>query len=439
MARRKRLPDTPFAATIERLAPDGSGVLHHGGQKLKAFAALPGEHITARYRFGRQFRGEVEVLEIHQAAPERVSPPCPHFGVCGGCALQHFAAPAQLAFKQDLLLGWLERLGSVQPETLLAPLSAGSWGYRRKARLSVRDVPAKGRVLVGFREQDRRFVAEMADCRVLDPRLAAALPELSALVGSLQARASIPQVEAACGDQRCALVLRHLEPLAQADQDALRDFAARSGFDLYLQAGGPDTVRLLCGSGDLRYRLDGDALEFRFGPLDFIQVNAGLNALMVDQALAQLRLTSQSRVLDLFCGLGNFSLPLARHCAEVVGLEGSPELVAGATANAARNGIGNARFETLDLYAPPAATAWPAGRFDRILLDPPRSGADPALGRVAASAAQRVVYVSCNPESLARDAGRLVREFGFTLAAAGVMDMFPQTAHVESMAVFTRP
>ena len=438
MARRKRLPDTPFEAQIERLAPDGSGVLHHEGGKLKAFGTLPAETISAKYRFGRQFRGQVQVLEVLQASPQRVPAPCAHFGTCGGCALQHIDYPAQLAFKQDLLMGLLERAVSGHSFELLSPLSAGPWGYRRKARFSVRDVPAKGRVLVGFREQDRRFVAEIADCLVLEPRLAAALPELSELLGRLEARASIPQIEAACGDQRCALVFRHLHDLSEADLGALRDYARSSGFDVWLQPGGPSTVQLLEGSADLHYRLPDYALEFHFGPMDFIQVNAGLNALMIGQALTQLQAGPGDRVLDLFCGLGNFSLPLARRCFEVVGLEGDADLVARAAANAAHNGIVNARFQQADLYAESTDGAWPDGSFSHVLLDPPRSGAAPVLARLAASGARRLVYVSCNPETLASDAAALVGEHGFSLTAAGVMDMFPQTAHAEAMAVFTR-
>jgi 23S rRNA (uracil1939-C5)-methyltransferase len=438
MARRKRLPDTPFDATIERLAPDGSGVLHHDGNRLKAFAALPGEEVSARYRFGRQFRGQAEVLEIKQAAAQRVAPPCPVFGTCGGCALQHMDLPAQLSFKQDLLRSLLQDQGRVQPQQWLPALTAGAWGYRRKARLSVRDVPAKGGVLVGFREQDGRFVAAMDDCKILDARLSDALPALQELMASLDARTTIPQFEAACGDEQVALVIRHLEPLSGDDLAGLRRFAANSGFVLYLQSAGPASVVPLDQPADLRYHLDHHDLEFRFGPMDFIQVNAALNGAMIDQAMAQLQLLPEHRVLDLFCGLGNFSLPLARHCREVVALEGDAALVQRAVDNATHNGIDNAQFQVADLYAEALSGHWPGHDFDRILLDPPRSGAAPLLALIAANRAQRVVYVSCNPETLARDAGNLVHEQGFTLESAGIMDMFPHTAHVESMAVFTR-
>jgi 23S rRNA (uracil1939-C5)-methyltransferase len=343
---------------------------------------------------------------------------------------------AQLAFKQVVLADWLDRQEGLQPGTWLEPLTAGPAAYRRKARLSVRDVPAKGRVLVGFREQDRRFVAELDACPVLDPRLSDALPGLSALIGTLSVRDAIPQLEAACGDDRCALILRHLAPLTDEDQVQLSNWAQDHDFDIWLQPGGPATVSLLSGQEWLHYGLPEWDLSFRFGPMDFVQVNAGLNRLMIGQALAQLAPGAGDRVLDLFCGLGNFTLPLAQHCDSVLGLEGDAALVARAADNAEHNGIANARFEVADLYA--EGLSWPEGRFDRVLLDPPRSGAISVLGRIAESGASRVVYVSCNPETLARDAGLLVREHGFHLESAGVMDMFPQTAHVEAMAVFTR-
>jgi 23S rRNA (uracil1939-C5)-methyltransferase len=322
---------------------------------------------------------------------------------------------------------------------VLPPLAGPAWHSRRKARLSVRDVPAKGRVLVGFRERDGRFITDMQECHTLDERLAGLLPALSALLGSLQARATIPQLEAACGDESVALVVRHLQPLSADDRQALVAFEQQQALRLYLQPGGPDSVVPLSANGpQLSYALPAWGLELSFEPLDFIQVNAGLNQLMVAQALEQLDIQPGQRVLDLFCGLGNFSLPLARAGAQVTGVEGAPGLVARAQQNATDNGLACVHFIHADLYADEVVLPAAGGPFDSILLDPPRSGAGPLLAQLAASGVQRIVYISCNPKTLAADAGALQREHGFELLAAGLMDMFPHTPHSEAMAVFER-
>jgi len=439
MSRRRTLPVEPFQAVINSLNPNGTGLAEHEGRRLQVFGALPREEITARYLYGRKFKDQAGVLEVLRPSAERVEPACPYFGTCGGCALQHLDYTSQLQFKQGLMLAMLEEAGGVSPARILPALTAGPWQYRRKARMSVRDVPRKGRVLVGFREQDGRFVVDMLECHTLDTRIAGQLSGLSALLDSMHARREIPQIEACCGDRDCAFIFRHLEDLDQHDLDALRVFEANSGIQVWLQPGGPDSV---CSLGPdpvpLRYELASEGIEFQFEPLDFVQVNAGLNQLMIQQAMDLLEVESQHTVLDLFCGLGNFSLPLARRAGQVVGLEGDPGLVERAAANAERNGISNVRFQAANLYADNAGDHLGAARFDSVLLDPPRSGAAGVLTAMAASGADRVLYVSCNPATLAADAGQLVRDHGYELLAAGIMDMFPQTAHIESMALFKR-
>ena len=436
---RKKLPAEPFEVDAGPLDREGRALADHGDRRLTVHGALPGETVQARYLFGRRFRGQAETLEVLSPAPSRVPPACPHFGTCGACALQHLGTEGQLAFKQDLLAGLLDDAG-VQPAAWLAPLDGGRWHYRRKARLSLRDVRKKEKTLLGFRERDGRFVTDMSECHVLSEPVVSCLPQLTALVQELEGRARIPQIEVACGDEAAVLILRHLDPLADADVDRLARFQAESGLGIWLQSKGPDTAAPLNGDSpvELAYSLPDEDLVFRFHPLDFFQVNAPLNQLMVRQALHELDLSSTHRVLDLFCGLGNFTLPIARHAGEVVGLEGAEAMTQRAAENALHNCLTNTRFAVADLYAEQLSVAWPAGHFDRVLLDPPRSGALQVLPAVAETAADRVVYVSCNPETLARDAAELVSKHGYRLKSAGIMDMFPHTAHVESMAVFER-
>jgi len=416
----------------------GLGLAALGEKQLRVFDALPGEKIIARNMLGRSNKGRAETLEVLRASEERVEARCPEFGNCGGCSLQHMSMDAQLARKQTALLKVL-RAHNVQPAEVYAPLDAGHWNYRRKARLSVRDVPAKQRVLIGFRERNGRYVADMTECHILHPVIADALPAMSALIGSLDARKTIPQVEVACGDERCALIIRHLEPLSGDDVDRLRSFARDSGLGVYLQAAGPDSVALLEPEGfQLEYTLPGMDLRYRFGPLDFVQVNGALNRRMVTRALDLLQPQKEDYVLDLFCGLGNFTLPLALGAGRVTGLEGSADMVERARANARLNGLTGVDFYVADLYEPADSPPWPAADYTKILLDPPRSGAEDMLPWIAASGIGRVLYISCNPETLARDAGLLVNRYGFDLLGAGVMNMFPHTHHSEAIALFER-
>jgi len=353
--------------------------------------------------------------------------------------LQHLAPVEQIRAKQNTLLQNLARIGKVTPGEIWEPLAGPLWGYRRKARLSVRYVEKKGRVLVGFRERYGRFVADMGECHVLDARVAGRLGELSELIHSMDARRDIPQLEVACGDDSCALVFRHLEPLNEGDRAKLRAFAQRSDIAVLLQPAGPDSIRSL--EPDplvLDFSLPEFGVRLEFGPSDFVQVNGEMNRKMVSRALELLQPRAGDRVLDLFCGLGNFTLPIARKAGQAVGVEGDAELVRRAARNATLNGLENVHFHTADLNAEPEGAPWLSQPFDKVLVDPPRSGAETVLPHIAASGAGRVVYVSCHPASLARDAGILVQRFGFRLVGAGVMDMFPHTGHVESIALFER-
>jgi len=394
--------------------------------------------VLKRVRRHRNF-DEAVLESVISASPDRVAPPCPHYGTCGGCALQHLAPQAQLAFKQGQLLENLARLGSVEPGRVLEPLEGPVWGYRRRARLGIKLVPRKGRVLVGFRERSAPYVADLHECRVLAAPLGLLIDPLAELVGGLSIAARVPQAEVAVADNACALVLRVLDPPSDEDLQRMREWEQAQGARLYLQPGGPATVAPLTpGQEPLRYALPEFDVTLEFEPTDFIQVNGALNRLMVSRAIAFLDPQPGDRVLDLFCGLGNFSLPLARRGGQVLGVEGEAGLVARAVHNADRQGFSNVSYLTADLAAPALDAPWATRAYDRVLLDPPRAGAREILPVVGASGAGRVVYISCHPGSLARDAGILVRDHGFRLVAAGVMDMFPHTTHVEAMAVFER-
>ena len=422
-----------MVATIEDLSHDGRGVARIDGKAVFVHDALPGEQVSFRYTSQRRDFDEAVAEQVLEASPERVVPRCPHVGVCGGCVLQHLDPVAQIERKQGVLLENLRRIGKVAPERVLAPLTASPWGYRRRARLSVRYVGKKQRTLVGFRERGGRFVADLQECHVLVEPVGLRIAELAALVDRLEARRDIAQIEIAAGDDVSVLVMRNLQPLGAADRQVLAAFEARTGLRIVLQPGGLDSLEPLAGDMPrLSTTVDGD-LELMFTPNNFVQVNAAINQQMIDLALDLLELAPAHRVLDLFCGLGNFTLPIARRVARVDGVEGDAALVQLARDNAGRNGIDNAAFRVEDLTGPVEL-----GRYDRVLIDPPRSGARDVLEQVAATGAQRLVYVSCHPGTLARDAGVLVTDLGFRLIAAGAMDMFPHTAHVESIAVFDR-
>ncbi|MBS0367259.1 MAG: 23S rRNA (uracil(1939)-C(5))-methyltransferase RlmD [Proteobacteria bacterium] len=432
-------PAAAETATVADLTHDGAGVVR-GGKTAFVPGTLPGEEIRFRRTRSHRQYDEGQLIEVLQPAPSRVAARCPHFGVCGGCVLQHMDPQAQLASKEAQLRDSLARVGEVQPQRWLEPLTGPVWGYRRRARLSVRYVHKKHTAVVGFRERAAPYVAQLAGCEVLAAPAGALIEPLVRLINSLQVREQLPQIEVAVADNATALVLRVLCEPQEADLQRLAQFEREHALRLYLQPGGLDSVRPLhAGGAPLHYRLRAFDLTLQFEPTDFIQVNGAVNALLVECAVELLDLTPAARVLDLYCGLGNFTLALARRAAMVVGVEGEPGLIERARANADANGIGNAQFHCADLAAPAAAAQWPAEGFSHVLLDPPRTGAREMLGSLARVAPRRVLYISCHPGSLARDLKVLVHEYGFTLAAAGVVDMFPHTAHVESVALLHTP
>ncbi|RYD16781.1 MAG: 23S rRNA (uracil(1939)-C(5))-methyltransferase RlmD [Lysobacteraceae bacterium] len=426
-------------ADIFDLSHDGRGVARVDGKTVFVAGALPGERVRARRTQRHRHFDEAKVEEILLRSPDRVEPRCPHFGNCGGCSLQHLPAGKQLEAKQRVLAENFERIGKVSPQRWLEPLSGEPWGYRRKGRLSVKWVAKKDKALVGFREDNPRFVADLGECHTVLPEVGLRLADLGALVGSLEAKRDIAQIEFAAGDDTVALTFRHLQPLSDGDRAALAAFAQSHGLAILLQPGGPDSVVALWPQEiPLSFRIPEYDLDIAFRPLDFIQVNAGMNRRMIAHALALLEPGAGDSVLDLFCGLGNFTLPIARSAGRVTGVEGEAALVARSRANAERNGIGNVEFHAADLAADQREASWARAHHHKLLLDPPRSGAAAVLDYLPRKGCDRVVYVSCHPGSLARDAGTLVERHGFRLVAAGVMDMFPHTAHVESIALFER-
>jgi len=438
MSRSNSVPATPFEAHISALGHDGRGVARIDGKTVFVSGALLDETVMARLRRRHRHFDEAEVVEVLSPSPNRVEPRCRHFAQCSGCSLQHMAAAAQIEAKQRVLAENFERIGKVAPESWLPPLTGEPWGYRRKGRLSVRNVAKKGRVLVGFREeQNPRFVTEIEQCEVMHPALGPKVGLLAELLGTLDAVDHIPQIEFAAGDDLMALVFRHMQPLSERDQAALVAFGQQHQLAIYLQPGGTSSVHPLWPENPrLAFRIDDVELEFQ--PLDFVQVNAGMNQRMMARALELLDPQPTDRVLDLFCGLGNFTLPIARRVAEVVGVEGEHGLVERAAQNAARNGLDNVNFHVANLFEDQRHADWARQPWDKLLLDPPRAGADQVLEYLPHKQTRRIVYVSCHPASLARDAGILVQRHGYRLVSAGVMDMFPHTAHVESIALFVK-
>lgn len=435
MSRGAKPPGSPEEGCVAALNHDGEGVLR-GTRTAFVPGALPGERIVfQRVRRHRQ-HDEGALVDVLERSPSRVDPKCAHFGICGGCALQHLDPAAQLAAKQSELAESLSRLGRVEPARWLEPLAGPVWNYRRRARLGAKWVPKRGRVLVGFRERQKPYVAALERCEVLAAPLDALITPLSELLTGLEARVSIPQIEAAVGDDGVLLVLRNLVELSESDRTALLDFGRTHRVRICLQPGGLDSMISLDGSSTtLEYRLPEENLRFEFRPTDFVQVNSEMNCALVQRAIELLDLQPAHRVLDLFCGLGNFTLPIARRVREVVGIEGEAGLVARARRNAELNKLSHASFHVVNLAEPEGGSAVLVGRFDRILLDPPRAGAIEVLPRLVKLGATRMVYVSCHPGTLARDVGVLCSEHGYRLSAAGVVDMFPHTTHVESIAV----
>jgi len=437
--RRRQLPQEPLEAHIESLTQDGRGVAHLNGKAVFIHGGLPGERVLFTYERIQRRYDEGRVHQVLSPSEDRVQPRCPHFGVCGGCSLQHLRDEHQIAYKQQALFDALERIGGVRPETVLEPLVAGHWGYRRKARLGAKHVVKKGKVLVGFRERGSSFVTDLGSCAVLHPKVGERIADLSALIESLSIREKVPQIEVSMGDTLCVLIFRLLEPPTIDDLERLRAFGREHDFAIYTQEGGPNSIRPLEGEpAALSYGLPELGMQLDFLPLDFTQVNLELNRLMVARALAMLDPQPDERLLDLFCGMGNFTLPLASRAGQVTGVEGDAGLVARARANALANGLDNTRFYTANLYQALDNEPWLQESFHKLLLDPPRSGAAEVLPLIPGLGVQRILYISCYPSTLARDAGTLVKEQGYRLVSAGVMDMFPHTAHVESTALFEK-
>jgi len=438
MRRKAREPET---ARIDSSTHDGRGIAAMSGKKVFVAGALEGEEVRFIRRKSRRNFDEAELLEVLQASPDRIEPKCEAFGRCGGCTLQHISGERQLAIKFQTLKDNLARIGKVEPAEWLQPLTGPVWGYRRRARLAVKDVPAKGRVLVGFRERLAPFITDMHRCEVLMPPIDALLDDLSELIGASSLSARLPQIEISVAENEVALVFRVLDPPTEADEDLFRRFGEEHGLQIYLQTGGLDSVALLYpdhAQDALCYTLPDFDISVAFEPVDFVQINGEINRRMVAAAIDYLQPAEDDRVLDLFCGIGNFSLPLARRAGEVLGIEGEPTLVRRAGENAERNGLSNASFLTADLGRIDGTESWMKEQWDRVLLDPARSGAAEVVSRMQQLAPERIVYVSCHPGTLARDAGTLVNEQGYTLLAAGIIDMFPHTAHVESIAIFQK-
>jgi len=437
---------------VESLDLEAQGVAHNAGGKVVFIeGALPGEEVQVRVLRKKNNWEQAEMTALRSESSQRVRPQCPFFGTCGGCKMQHFHGGAQVATKQRALEDALWHLGKVKAERLLRPIEGPAWGYRYRARLSVRFVAKKGKVLVGFHERKSSYVADMETCEVLPPHVSALLVPMRELVAAMDQRDRLPQIELAVGDRVTALVLRHLEPLGEGDLARLRDFSVAHGVQWWLQSKGPETVKRLDeGGAELAYALPEFGITMPFKPTDFTQVNPHINRVLVTRALRLLEARADERVIDWFCGLGNFTLPLATQTREVLGIEGSETLVQRSRENAALNGVAaKTRFEARNLFELTPADLAAYGVADKWLVDPPREGAfalAKALADVHADASlapayvapRRIVYVSCNPATLARDAGLLVHQAGYRCSLAGAVNMFPHTAHVESMAVFDK-
>ena len=431
---------------IESLDQEGRGVARIEGKVIFIEGALTGEVVSySSYRKKPSFE-LAQVTQIHTTSSMRVQPKCKHFGVCGGCSMQHLDARAQVAVKQRILEDSLWHIGKVKAEIILPPIYGQAWGYRERARISVKHVIKKGKTLVGFHEKRSSFVADMQSCEILAPKIAKLLPLLAELISGLSIRDRLPQIEVAVGEHVDALVLRVMEPPSGEDEAALRAFADKHNIQFWLQSGGPDTVVPFhpLNAPQLSYSLPEFDITMPFAPSEFTQVNSALNRVMISRAIRLLNPQPGERIADFFCGLGNFTLPIARSGAQILGIEGSDALVARAQQNAATNGLtGNTKFIAMNLFEMTEEAYAKLGYFDKILIDPPRDGALELVkalgcGNGGENAPRRIVYVSCNPATLARDAQVLVHTHGYTLKAAGVMNMFPHTSHVESIAVFEK-
>lgn len=448
--RRQKLPQEPVELEISSISHEGRGVAHREGKVAFVDGALVGELVSAQFVRKRSKFDEFKALEVENPSAERVEPPCPFTKQCGGCSLQHWMPEQQIKFKQSVLLEQMTHAAGLAEKDfeLLDPLLGPTLNYRRKARLGVRLVEKKGGVLVGFREKYSSFITEMDNCSILIPEVAKLIDPLRELIVTLESSRSIPQIEVAAGDMpntdvelnlnQVALVFRHLEELNETDINQLIDFAKAHDIHLYLQPAGNDSVHKVFPVGEvdrLQYSLPEFGLTLNFHPMDFTQINASINRAIVSQAIEKLNIKKDDTVLDLFCGLGNFTLALAKRAGKVVGVEGSEEMVRRGYENASANEISNVSFFAANLTQSMIGKEWSSLKFDKVLIDPPRSGAAEIIEEIAALKAAKIVYVSCNPATLARDTASLLSK-GYRLISTGVMDMFPHTTHVESMAEF---
>lgn len=452
---KSRKPQQPeYIFRVETLSHEGRGIAHYGshpdhpadkhGKKVFIRYALPGETVKAQITHEAKRLEEAEmVVLLAEPSANRVEAVCPHYGICGGCSMQHIHPDEQIRLKQNVLQSHLQHFAGIQPEQWLEPIRSLQSDYRRRARIGVRYLPKQDRLILGFREHHSNRLTSIHTCSVLNKKLSDSLPELRNLLQSLKGKAHIGHVELAKGDHETSLLVRHIEKLNNADVNQLRQFALHKGWQLYLQPKGPESLRRIDeeqGPMRLHYALNAFDVNFAFSPLDFTQVNATVNEQMVQLACELLQLQQGERVLDLFCGLGNFSLPLARCVGakgQVVGVEASEEMVQRATDNAKRNNLVQVSFFSQDLTKDFSHHSWANQGFDALLIDPPRAGAYEIMQYVPNFGAKRIVYVSCNPATLARDAGVLVQH-GYQLKKAAVMDMFTHTEHVESIALFEK-
>jgi len=439
--RGKPLPTESVSIQIDSLSHEGRGVGRIDGKTVFVDAALPGETVEMKYTFQRGKFDEGRCISVENPNQDRVEPPCPHFGVCGGCSMQHLSNDAQIAHKQSILQEQLEHFASTQPKEWLSPLQADRLGYRKKARLGVRYVIKKERTLIGFREKYSNYLADIEECPVLVKQVSDLLQPMSRLIEQMDSRLHIPQIEVACGDELVCLIVRHLQPISAKDHTAWVEFAKLNNLIVYLQPKGPKTVHRIWPIDDdaaqLSFSLPDYELEMLMEPLDFTQVNTSINQRMIPLALDLLEVNSDDNVLDLFCGLGNFTLPLARKANHVVGVEGVQDMVERGRLNAKHNQLDNLEFFQADLAADLTNASWLDRDYNKVLIDPARSGALEVIANIVKINPEKIVYVSCNPATLARDTGELVKS-GYKLIKAGVMDMFPHTTHVESIALFEK-
>lgn len=431
---------TNILTKIESLSHDGRGIARIAGKTVFLEGGLPGETVEFIYLKRRSKYDEGKVVKVLISSSDRVTPPCAHFGICGGCSLQHLNHGAQIAFKQRVLLEQLQHIGGVKPQNILSPLIGPTWEYRRKARLGVRFVINKDKLFIGFREKNAHYLTDIHSCQILHPTIGQKISLLNEFIAHLNAYKDIPQIEVAVGDNATALIIRHLQVLDATDLEKIKIFAQQNQFYIYLQSGGPETVTLLWPEkteNHLNYHLEKPDVNLLFHPTDFTQINADINRQMVMQALTLLAPDNQEQILDLFCGLGNFTLPLAKYCRDITGVEGDAAMVERCQQNALYNNIHNTKFYAANLAEDFSETPWAQQTYDKILLDPPRCGALEVINYLRNSAAKLVLYISCNPATLARDSAELLKH-GYTLNKLGMIDMFPHTSHIEAMALFER-